>query len=296
MRIAITGASGLVGSALTKQLEQDGHEVVPLVRRAAGDGEIAWDPQAGTIEAEKLNGLDGVVHLAGDNIGAGRWTAAKKERIRESRVQGTKLLCSTLAQLENKPRVLVSASATGFYGNRGDELLTEDAHSGEGFLAEVCIAWEDATRPATDAGIRVVTLRSGMILSPKEGALAKMLTPFRLGVGGVVGDGHQYWSWITLDDEVRVIVHALQTESLHGPVNAVTPQPVTNREFTKTLGSVLRRPTIFPMPAFGARAALGQMADDLLLASVRVEPTRLLESGFSFTYPDLDSALRHLLR
>ena len=295
MRICVSGASGMVGSALVSHLKKESHEVVPLVRPGSRTAGIAWDPVKGTIEKEKLNGFDAVVHLAGENIAKGRWNAAKKVRIRESRVASTRLLSETLAQLSRKPAVLVSASAIGIYGDRGDELLTERSAAGKSFLAEVCQAWEQATKAASDAGIRVVHLRTGIVLSKTDGALAAMLTPFKLGGGGIVGSGNQYWSWISLEDEVRAIEHAIQTQSLHGPVNLVSPEAPTNRVFTKALGKALHRPTIFPMPAFAARLALGEMASELLLPSTRVVPQRLLETGFQFSYPDLEEALKHLL-
>jgi hypothetical protein len=235
------------------------------------------------------------VHLAGDNIASGRWTAAKKASIRNSRVQGTTVLCEALAQLVKPPKVLLSASAIGYYGDRGATTLREESPPGTGFLAEVCQAWEAATAPAVQRGIRVVYLRFGMVLSAAGGALAKMLTPFRLGLGGVVGTGKQYMSWIALDDVLGVIPHALSTETLHGPVNVVAPQAVTNQEFTTALGQVLRRPTKLPMPAFAARLLFGEMADALLLASTRVAPVRLLASGYTFHYPELEEALQHLL-
>jgi uncharacterized protein (TIGR01777 family) len=242
-----------------------------------------------------LEGLDAVVHLAGENIAARRWNAEQKARIRDSRVLGTKLLSDNLAKLRQPPRVLVSASAIGFYGDRGDEELTEASAGGTGFLAEVCKEWEAATDGVQKAGISVVHLRLGVVLSPKGGALAKMLTPFRLGLGGRIGSGRQWMSWITLDDVVGCIVHALASDSLHGPVNAVTPYPVTNYVFTKTLGRVLWRPTVFPMPSFMARLAFGEMADELLLASTRVFPQALVASNYCFLYGDLESGLRHLL-
>jgi hypothetical protein len=235
------------------------------------------------------------VHLAGENIAAGRWTVEKKARIRDSRVKGTKTLCEALAQLSQPPKVLVSASAIGYYGDRGAELLWENSALGTGFLAEVCQAWEEATRPAMEKGIRVVLLRIGVVLSPAGGALAKMLLPFKLGLGGIIGSGKQYMSWIALDDVVGTIDHVLITDTLQGPVNAVAPHPVTNSEFTKTLRRVLRRPTLFPMPAFAARLAFGEMADELLLASTRVEPKRLIATEYRFRYPELEDALRHLL-
>lgn len=297
MKIAVTGASGLVGSALVPFFTTGGHEVVRLGRsrpQSAGS-EIQWNPQAGTLDAATLEGVDAVVHLAGENIAAGRWTEAQKSRIRDSRVNGTRLVSETLAKLSQPPTVLVCASAIGYYGDRGQELLREDSPAGHGFLADVCKVWEAATEPAAQKGIRTVLLRLGIVLSPAGGALSKMLWPFKMGVGGVVGSGDQYWSWIGLDDVVGAIHHALVTDRLHGPVNVVAPQPATNREFTKTLGKVLGRPTIFPMPAVAARLALGEMADALLLASARVEPAQLLASGYVFRHPDLESALRHCL-
>jgi uncharacterized protein (TIGR01777 family) len=297
MIIAITGSSGLVGAALIHALEGDGHLVRPIVRRRVrpGSDEIRWDPDNNTIDAAEFANVDAVVHLAGENIAAHRWTASFKQKILGSRVRSTKLLCDTLAGLASKPTVLVSASAVGYYGNRGDELLDESATSGRGFLAEVCQQWEAATVPARDADIRVVNLRIGFVLSKQGGGLAKMLTPFRLGLGGVIGSGDQYMSWIALDDLVHVIQFALSAAALAGPVNAVAPNPVTNREFTKTLGSVLHRPTIFPMPAFAAKLAFGEMADEMLLSSNRIEPRALNNARFEFRYPQLDAALRHIL-
>jgi uncharacterized protein (TIGR01777 family) len=237
-----------------------------------------------------------VVNLAGDNIAAGRWTPEKKARIRDSRVQLTRQLAESLARLTPPPQVLVSASAIGFYGNRGDEVLREESLSGSDFLSSVCRDWEAATRPAAEAGIRVVCLRFGAILSAAGGALAKMLTPFRLGAGGVIGDGRQWMSWIALNDVLGAIRHALAADALRGPVNVVAPQPVTNREFTQMLGRVLGRPAILPLPAFAARLAFGEMADALLLSSQRVEPARLLASGYRFQFTELEGALRHLLQ
>jgi len=296
MKILVTGSTGLVGSALIPALKSSGHQIVRLVRSKPKDAsEIYWNAEQGTINAAELEGLDAVVHLAGENLAAGRWTDEKKKRIRESRVKGTRLLSETLAQLNEKPAVLVSASAVGFYGNRGDEILTEQSASGSDFLAEVCREWELATQAAAQAGIRVVNLRFGVIFSGEGGALKKMLTPFRLGVGGKLGSGRQYLSWIAIDDVVGAIEHALTNDSLRGAVNAVAPQAVTNREFTKTLGRVLSRPTIFPVPAFAARLAFGEMADATLLSSQRVEPERLNEAGYTFKYPTLEAALRHVL-
>jgi uncharacterized protein len=297
MIIAITGSTGMVGTELVPALEREGHLVRRLVRGAVRDAdqEISWDPAAGKIDAAELNGIDAVVHLAGENIAGHRWSKDFKQRILKSRLDGTQLLCGALAKLEMKPSVLVSASATGFYGSRGDEVVDESSPSGSGFLAEVCREWEAATQPARDAGIRVVNLRIGPILSPKGGALAKMLPPFKAGLGGVVGSGKQYFSWIGLDEVVAAIEFVLKSEQIAGPVNAVTPDAVTNYEFTKTLGRVLGRPTIFPMPAFAARLAFGEMADEMLLGGVRVEPRALTAAGFKFAYPELEPALRHLL-
>jgi uncharacterized protein (TIGR01777 family) len=297
MIIAITGATGMVGTELVPALERDGHLVRRIVRGTVRDTdhEISWDPAAGKIDAAELNGIDAVVHLAGENIAGHRWSKDFKQKILKSRTEGTRLLCGALAKLEMKPSVLVSASATGFYGNRGDEVADESSPSGSGFLAEVCRQWEEATSPARDAGIRIVNLRIGPVLSPKGGALAKMLPPFKAGLGGVVGSGKQYLSWIALDDVVAAIQFALKSQQLAGPVNAVTPDAVTNYEFTKTLGHVLGRPTIFPMPAFAARLAFGEMADEMLLGGVRVEPRALTAAGFKFAYPQLEPALRHLL-
>ena len=299
MKVAVTGATGLVGSALVPFLLSGGHEVVPLRRAPAGgsgDGDApGWDPQTGALSPGVADGLDAVVHLAGENIAAGRWTAARKARIRDSRVNGTGRLAEALATLAGPPRTLVVASAIGFYGDRGDDVLDETSAPGEGFLPGVCQSWEASAAPAREAGIRVVHLRIGIVLTPAGGALGQMLLPFRMGVGGVIGTGRQYMSWVALDDVLGGVLHALRTEDLAGAVNMVSPNAVTNREFTKTLGRVLRRPTVFPLPAFGARLAFGEMADALLLASSRVVPGRLRDSGFEFRYPGLEDALRHLL-
>lgn len=297
MKIAITGASGLVGSALTRSLDQRGITPLTLVRRKSrGPLEIPWDPKSGRLEDARLEGLSAVVHLAGENIAGGRWTEARKRRIRESRVQGTRVLAEALAELEDSPRALICASAMGFYGaNRGDEQLAEDAAAGADFLASVCQEWEAAAQAARDEGIRVVHLRFGVILSPRGGALKLMLPAFRWGGGGVLGDGSQWMSWLHLDDAVGIIEHALKDELLSGAVNAASPNPVTNREFTKTLGRVLRRPTVLPLPAAALKLALGEMGESTLLGSLRLEPRNLRQSGYSFRFPDLEPALRDLV-
>jgi hypothetical protein len=296
MRVAITGASGLVGSALVPFLTTGGHEVVRLVRREprAAD-ERRWDPGGGAIERAALEGADAVVHLAGENIAEGRWTDEKKARLRSSRVWPTRLLAETLAGLDRPPSVFVAASAIGRYGDRGEEWVDEAAPAADDFLGRLSAEWEEAAAPAAEAGIRTVNLRTGIVLSPRGGALGKMLLPFRAGAGGVLGPGTQYMSWIAIDDLLGVIHHAMTTAALAGPVNAVAPAPVTNAVFTKTLGRVLGRPTIAPVPAFALRLAFGEMADAALLASTRVRPGRLLETGYPFRFPELEGALRHLL-
>jgi uncharacterized protein (TIGR01777 family) len=296
MRVLVSGSHGLVGSALIPLLTTGGHDAVPLVRGpvdAAGEAR-SWDPAAGNLEPAVFDGVDAVVHLAGESI-AGRWTAAKKERIRESRVNSTRLLAERLAALQRPPRTLVCASATGYYGDGGDTLLREDSPTGSGFLSDVCREWEAATEPARKAGIRVVLLRFGVVLSPAGGALARMLPPFRLGAGGPMGSGRQFWSWIALDDAIGAVRHALVTDDLEGPVNVVAPHPLTNGDFTAVLAGVLRRPAILPVPRLVARLALGEMAQALLLSSARVEPAALEQSGYAFRHPDLEDALRHLL-
>lgn len=298
MKVLISGSTGLIGSALIALLTDAGHAVVRLVRSTPkSDGsEVHWDPESGRIDSAGLEGMDAVVHLAGENIGVGRWSGDRKARIFDSRVKGTRLLCESLADLTAPPKVVVSASAIGYYGDRDEEILNETSISGFGFLAEVCVEWEIATEPLAETDIRVVNLRTGVVLSLAGGPLEKMLPPFKMGVGGVLGNGRQYMSWVALDDAVGAIHHALITDSLHGPVNNVAPHPVTNREFTKTLGRVLRRPTLFPLPSFGLRLMFGEeMANELFLASTRVAPTRLLATGYTFQYPDLEGALRHVL-
>jgi uncharacterized protein (TIGR01777 family) len=302
MKVIVTGATGLVGRALVRSLLADGHGVTRLVRggaqgfRAPGTASVHWDPDRGVIDAKELEGHDAAVHLAGESIADGRWDDEKKRRILESRVKGTRLLAETLAGLSEKPKALVSASAIGFYGDRGDEVLREESASGEDFLSEVCREWEKATLAASQAGIRVTHVRIGVVLSVEGGALPKMLKPFKLGLGGRVGSGRQYMSWITLEDLVGIIKRALTDESLRGPVNAVAPNPVTNEEFTKALGHVLGRPTFMSVPAFAARLAFGEMADALLLSGARVVPARLQATDFQFAHTEIEEALRHVLK
>lgn len=296
MKILISGSSGLVGSALIPFFAAKGHEIFPLVRsrEKRGPEPVFWDPVSGEIEAERIEGLDAVVHLAGENI-ASPWTAKKKVRIRESRIKGTELLSRTLSSLKQPPKVFLSVSGVNYYGNRGDEVLTETAEPGKGFLSRVCQDWEAAAAPAKEKGIRVVWLRIAPVLAASGGMLAKMLLPFRMGLGGKISDGRQYVSWIAIDDLVAVIEYCLSQESIVGPINAASPNPVTNAEFTRTLGRVLSRPTPFRIPAFALRATCGEMADDMLLSSIRVVPKRLEEKGYSFRHPHLEEALRHVL-
>lgn len=298
MKILMTGSHGIVGTALMKSLEADGHEVRPLVRYATGYGskEIEWSPERYSIALSRIEGFDVVVHLAGENIATGRWTDEKKQSIRESRKKGTKLLSEALAGLNSPPRCFLSASATGYYGDRGDEVLTEDSPPGSGFLADVCVDWEKATQDAKEKGIKTVNMRFGIVLNKDGGALAKMLPPFRMGVGGKVGNGKQWMSWIVLEDLVDAVRYTITNEALAGPVNYVTQNPVTNAEFTRTLGKVLSRPTLFPVPAFAARLLFGEMADALLLASQRVDPARLRDVGYEFRYSQLEAALRYALK
>ena len=295
VKVLVAGSSGLIGTALCSRLEREGHEVVRLVRRQPAQGELRWDPEAGELEQEALEGIEAVVHLGGRNIAAGRWTATVKAQLRQSRVQTTQLLAAGLAGLATPPRVLVCASAIGIYGNRRDEELDEESSTGEGFLAELGRAWEGASAVAAEAGIRVVQARLGLVMSRRGGALAKMLLPFRLGVGGKIGDGRQYVSWISLEDAVAALIYAVENDALRGPVNLTAPQPVTNAELTRTLGRVLRRPTLLPLPAFAAKLLLGELAEEGLLASQRVRPTRLLEAGFEFAHPELEGALHRAL-
>lgn len=293
LRVAVTGATGLVGRQLCAFLTTGGHEVLRLTRRPARPGDVAFDPGKGSLDAQALEGVDAVVHLAGESI-AGRWSLARKQEIMRSRTLGTGLLSRTLAGLARPPQVLVSASATGYYGSRGEECLEESSPPGRGFLAQVCRDWESSTAAASAAGIRVVHVRTGIVLTPAGGALAKMLLPFRLGMGGRMGTGRQYWSWIGLDDLLGVLNRALLDRGLEGPVNAVAGA-CTNSEFTRVLARVLRRPALAPVPALAIRIFLGEGGEELLLHSARVVPARLREREFRFAWPDLDGALRHVL-
>ncbi len=292
-RIAVTAASGLVGAALARAIDARGDAAAPLVRRAANAarGEVAWDPAARTLNAAALEGVSAVVHLSGEPIASGRWTAARKALILNSRTGSTRFLCEQLAAMKQPPAVLVSASAIGYYGSRGDETLDENSAPGTGFLAEVCEAWEAATAPARDAGIRVVNLRIGIVLSSKGGALSKMLTPFRLGLGGPLGNGRMWMSWIALSDLVGAILHAIDHPEVHGPVNGTAPNPVTNADFTRALGKAVHRPAILPAPAFILSAVLGEMGRELLLSSAKALPRKLNDTGYRFTYPELAPAL-----
>jgi uncharacterized protein len=292
--VAVTGSHGFVGSALVPALTRAGHGVVRLVRgQPVGTDELCWDPDAGTIDAAGLEGIDAVVHLAGAGIGDKRWTKARKRLILESRTKGTGLLARTLAALAHPPSVLVSASAVGYYGDRGDEPLDEQSGPGTDFVAGVCVQWEAATAPAAEAGIRVATTRSGLILGRDGGVFPRMLLPFRLGIGGRIASGRQYMSWISISDEVGAILHALTNDAVNGPVNVTGPAPVTNAEFTKTLGRVVHRPTVIPTPLFPLRLRYGrELVQHLLVEGQRVLPKRLEESGFRFAHPTLEEALR----
>ena len=292
MDVVVTGSSGLIGSALRAGLEAAGHRLVPMVRSQASGDAIRWDPVAGTIDAGGLDGVGAVVHLAGEGIAARRWNEAHKARMRDSRVGGTALLARTLATLARPPKVLLSGSAVGVYGSRGDEVLTENSRAGEGFLAELCVAWEAAAAPAREAGMRVSLLRTGMVLAGSGGALPKMLGPFKFGLGGKIGSGSQWMSWISLDDTVGAIVHLLSDDAPSGPVNLTAPNPATNAGFTMALGKALGRPAILPVPKVGVKLLLGgEMAAELLLGGQRALPTRLLDSGYTFRQPELGDAL-----
>ena len=296
MKVLITGSSGLIGSVLIESLASNGHEVVRLLRKKFAKDSPVWDPENDVIDLADVRDIAAVVHLAGDNIAEGRWNDRKKWGIRNSRVRGTKLLAEFFAASEHKPRIIVSASAVGVYGDRGEELVDETSEPGNGFLADVCQQWEGATASAVDAGIRVANVRFGLVLSTAGGALKKMLLPFRMGLGGVIGGGKQYMSWVSIDDVVGMIQYVIGNDSMRGPVNLVSPHAVSNHEFTKTLGRVLHRPTIFPMPAFAARLAFGEMANELLLSSTRAIPKKLMNSGYKFRHPELGEAFEHLLK
>src|SRR5271166_5687841 len=293
MRVMISGASGLIGQALTRALIADGHEPIALVRRVASEGEVQWNPGE-PLDPVKLAGGDAIVHLAGKNI-AGYWTEKFKQEVHDSRVRGTQTLATAAAQSycqSGQPRVFISASAIGYYGDRGDELLNEESSPGQGFLADLAQQWEAATSPARDAGVRVLNLRIGVVLARGGGALQPMLLPFRLGLGGRIGSGRQYWSWVSLDDVVGAVLFALQNDSLRGPVNVVSPEPARNEEFVRALGEQLHRPTIFPLPAFVVRTLLGEMGDAALLGSARVEPAKLKVAEYQFAHPDLKGAIQ----
>ncbi len=297
MKVLITGASGLIGQELQKSFAEKGCEMLLASRKESRDAQhIQWSIEEGFAEPEKLEGIDAVVHLAGENVSGLRWTEEKKKAIRDSRVLGTRNVVDAISKLKQKPKVFVAASAIGFYGERGDEELTESSAIGTNFLAGVSREWEAESRRAEDAGIRTVLLRPGIVVSKDGGALGTMLTPFKLGVGGVVGSGKQWMSWISMVDEIAVINFAIDNENLRGAVNAVSPNPVTNEEFTKTLGGVLYRPTFLPLPEFVVSMAFGEMGDALLLASTKVLPKRLEEAGFEFKYPDLKGALEAAIK
>ncbi len=295
MKVAVTGSSGLIGSSLVSFLSEKNITVSKILRENPADDDISWKPEDGDWNSAFAEGIDGIVHLAGENIASGKWTRKKKEKIRNSRIEGTKRLCECILKLPTPPSVLVCASAVGYYGDRGVEFLNEGSSRGSGFLPDVCLGWEEATETVSKAGVRVVNVRFGIVLSKDGGALAKMQTPFKMGMGGKVGSGTQYMSWVAMDDVTGAIYHTLVTESLKGPVNVTAPNPVTNKEFTNTLGEVLKRPAVVPMPAFAARLAFGEMAKDLLLASTKVAPKKLSDSGYEFQYTELEDALKHIL-
>jgi len=294
--ILISGAAGFIGTHLTEAFADLGHNVIILSRSAKSTKHnvINWKPESGKLDLSGITDLDAVVHLAGESI-AGRWTEEKKARIKNSRVKGTELLAEALGGLNKKPEVLISASAIGIYGDRGDEALTETSPPGDGFLSEVGVKWEEATEPAKEAGIRVCNIRIGLVLGNGGGALEKMILPFKLGLGGKIGGGGQYWSWISIDDLVGIIIYLMNNNNLEGPVNAVSPNPLTNSEFTSALGKALNRPAIIPLPAFAARGLLGEMAQETMLSSTRVIPKKLLDAGFKFKYAELDDALSGIL-
>ena len=294
MRIAISGSSGLIGASLLASFTQEGDEVLRLVRpaRGCGAGSICWDPEAGTIDGHALEGVDAVVHLAGESIAGGRWTSARKARILDSRVRSTRLIADALSHLAKPPAVLVTASAVGYYGDRGDEILTEESSPGTGFLSDVCRQWEEATRAAATAHIRTCHIRLGVVLSARGGALKQMLLAFRLGLGGRLGPGRQWMSWIALEDVVGAVRHVLSHPEIEGPANVVAPNVVSNADFTRALAAALHRPACFPVPAFALRLAMGEMATELLLSSARVVPRRLEQTRYVFRHPELGDALK----
>lgn len=296
MKILITGATGLIGSRLQASLSAAGHELLLASRKSPkSESYVQWDIKEGFAEPEKLEGIDAVIHLAGENLN-GRWTDEKKKKIRESRVLGTRNIVDAISRLKERPRVLVSASAIGFYGDRGDEIMTETSPPGKGFLPEICREWEAEARRAEDAGIRTVLLRAGIVLSKDGGALGAMLMPFKFGLGGVVGSGKQWMSWISLEDHAAIVRYVLENETIRGAVNSVSPNPVTNEQFTKTIGEVLYRPTFIPVPEFAVHLAFGEMGDTLLLDSIRAVPKRLDDAGFEFKFPDLKKALENAVK
>lgn len=297
MTVLVSGGSGLIGRTLIPYLRTGGHRVVQMVRRQPrfGQDEIFWDPSTGRLDAAKLRGIDAVIHLSGENIGKGRWTAEKKRRIIQSRTKSTALLAETIAALPDPPKVFACASAIGYYGNRGSAVMAEADDPGSDFISDVCRKWEDAAAPVQKSGVRTIFLRIGIVLTPAGGALGKLLVPFRMGIGGKISDGNQYMSWIGMDDAISAIRHCIRTPGLAGPVNIVSPNPVPNREFTDILGRVLSRPTLFSVPKTVIELAFGEMGRETVLSSTRVVPARLSDSGYRFRHPDLESALRHLL-
>ncbi len=297
MKVLITGASGLLGQALQESFKDKGYEMLLASRKEPEDDRhIQWSIEGGFTDPEKLEGVDVVVHLAGENVSGLRWTDEKKKAIHDSRVLGTRNVVDAISKLKKKPKTFIASSAIGFYGERGDEEVVESSAAGDNFLAGVCKEWEAESRRAEDAGIRTVLLRTGIVLSKDGGALATMLLPFKMGVGGVVGSGKQWMSWISLDDEIAIINYCIENENIRGAVNAVAPNPVTNQEFTKTLGEVLYRPTFLPLPEFAVSMIFGEMGDALLLASTKVIPKRLEDAGFEFKYPELKPAIEHAVK
>lgn len=305
MHVAITGARGMIGGALAASLRDDGHTVTGVTRSQPGRDEIQWSPDEGRIDVDGLRGADAVVHLAGENIGfaswhprdiiAARWTADTKRELRTSRIDGTTLIARTLAGMDDGPRTLVSASAVGYYGDRGDEVLTEASAPGDLFMSELCRDWERSADPAREAGLRVVHPRIGIVQTPRDGALQRSLPVFRMGLGGPFGSGRQWWSWVMLTDVIGVLRHALDNDDVAGPLNVTAPEPVTNGQWTKVLGRVLGRPAVLPVPRFGPRLVFGGMADELIYTSARVLPEVTLASGYTFRYTDLEAGLRSVL-